>query len=70
MKKIKEQIEELNLKLPERIKESISFGGFDKTLKKYNNIEQPKIGNKETTEIMPVFEKYYIQNEGVRKVLF
>lgn len=62
--RIKEQTTdpEVNLKLPVNIGDKVKFGVFDKKLKDYPNIEQPKLNGKKDNEIIPIFEKFYCQN--------
>ncbi|MFZ4929434.1 DUF6402 family protein [Chryseobacterium sp. Mn2064] len=63
-KRIKEMVKDpaIRLKLPTKENETISFGVSRKDLQKFDNIDQPKLGGKKASEIMPLFERFYYQS--------
>lgn len=52
-----------NFKLPDKGK-TVTFGVSDATFVSYENVKQPKIKDKEKTEKMPLFERFYYQSKS------
>ncbi|MBL1220044.1 DUF4280 domain-containing protein [Chryseobacterium sp. L7] len=63
-KRIKEMTKNpsVNLKLPKKDNETISFGVSGNVIQTFNNIEQPKLGGQKAQEMMPLFERFYYQS--------